>query len=80
MISISTLRQKHGPKLKSSGAVFAYRRGMSRTPAIAGWKSIIQNYFVRLGQKEDAARRKAKRAKKTVSLGDNNAPQSTKSD
>ncbi len=63
MISISTLRQKYGPKLKSSGAVFSYRRGMSRTPCIAGWFSVIQNYFIKLGQEEDAERVKAKLAK-----------------
>ena len=63
MISISTLQQKHGPKLKACGAVFSYRRGMARTPAVAGWKSIIQNYFIKLGQKEDKVRQKVKLAK-----------------
>lgn len=64
MLSLSTLQQKHGPKLKACGAVFAYRRGMSRTPAIAGWLSIIQNYFIKLGQIEDAERVKQKALKK----------------
>ena len=63
-ISISTLRQKHGPGLKAVGAVFAYRRGKARTPSISGWKSIIQNYFIKLGQLEDAERVKAKALKK----------------
>jgi len=80
MISMSTLTQKHGPKLKACGAVFYYRRGMSRTPAIAGWFSVIQNYFIKLGQQEDAARVKAKQAKKTVSLADNNETQRTQRD
>ena len=60
MISISTLRQKYGPGLKACGAVFSYRRGMARTPAISGWKSVIQNYFILLGQQEDAERIKKK--------------------
>ena len=78
-ISIQTLERKHGPGLKACGAVFAYNRGHARTPAIAGWRSVIQNYFIRLGQQEDAARRKAKQAKKTVSIPDNNETQSTQS-
>lgn len=66
MISIHTLKQKHGPNLKACGAVFAYRRGKARTPSIAGWKSVIQNYFILLGQKEDAARIKKKLLKSSI--------------
>ena len=64
MLSKATLEQKHGPKLKACGAVFSYRRGKARTPSISGWKSIIQNYFIKLGQLEDAERVKAKALKK----------------
>ena len=70
MISIHTLMIKHGPKLKASGAVFAYRRGMSRTPAISGWKSVIQNYFIKLGQLEDAERVKKKLIKRANKQAD----------
>ena len=64
MISISTLRQKHGPGLKAAGAVYFYKRGKSATPSISGWLSVIQNYFIKLGQIEDAERVKAKALKK----------------
>ena len=64
IISLSTLRQKHGPKLKACGAVYPYHRGKARTRVIAGWFSVIQNYFIRLGQLEDAERVKAKTLKK----------------
>ena len=70
-ISYQTLVKKHGPGLKASGAVFKWKTGKSRMNVIAGWTSVIQNYFIKLGQQEDAARRKAKQAKNTVSLGDN---------
>ncbi len=63
-ISCQTLTKKHGPGLKASGAVFKWKRTKARTPCIAGWTSVIQNYFIKLGQKEDAERRKAKLAKK----------------
>ena len=63
MMSISTLQQKYGPKLKSCGALFKYHRGSARTRVIAGWKSVIQNYFIKLGQEEDKARQKVKLAK-----------------
>lgn len=62
-ISLSTLMQKHGPGLKACGAVFKYQLGRRRTNTIAGWLSVIQNYFIRLGQEEDAERQKAKLAK-----------------
>ena len=64
IISLSTLQQKHGPKLKACGAVFTHHRGHARTRVIAGWKSVIQNYFIKLGQLEDAERVKAKALKK----------------
>lgn len=80
MISRGTLEQKHGPELKACGAVFKYQRGHARTRVIAGWLRIIQNYFIKLGQQEDAARVKAKQAKKTVSLSDNNETQRTQRD
>ena len=64
LISQALLQQKHGPKLKSCGAVFKYHRGHARTRVIAGWKSVIQNYFIKLGQLEDAERVKKKAAKK----------------
>ena len=64
IISLSTLRQKHGPKLKACGAVYSYHRGKARTKVIAGWFSVIQNYFIKLGQIEDAERVKAKALKK----------------
>ncbi len=65
-ISLSTLKQKHGPKLKACGAVFKYSITKARTPVIAGWKSVIQNYFILLGQKEDAERIKKKALKKAL--------------
>lgn len=65
LISIQTLERKYGPGLKASGVIFEYCRGQSRIRVIAGWKSVIQNYFIKLGQKEDAERRKAKLVKKT---------------
>lgn len=64
-ISLSTLMQKHGPGLKACGAVFKYQLGHSRTNTIAGWLSVIQNYFIKLGQKEEAERTKAKLAKQS---------------
>ena len=50
VISLSTLRQKHGPGLKAAGAVFQWHRGRAGRPVIAGWKNIIMNYFIRLQQ------------------------------
>ena len=64
IISIHTLMKKHSAKLKASGAVFRYQSGHQRTNVIAGWKSVIQNYFIKLGQIEDAERVKAKALKK----------------
>ena len=64
LISYETLYKKHGPGLKAAGAVFRWYRGMSRIRVIAGWKSVIQNYFIKLGQIEDAERVKAKALKK----------------
>lgn len=63
VISQATLEQKHGPGLKATGAVFRYLRGPKKTNTIAGWASIIQNYFIKLGQEEDAERQKVKLAK-----------------
>ena len=63
LISLPTLTQKHGPKLKACGAVFRYQVKHSRTNVIAGWRNVIQNYFIKLGQEEDAERVKAKLAK-----------------
>ncbi len=66
IISQATLEQKHGPKLKACGAVFKYHRGHARTRVIAGWRSVIQNYFILLGQQEDAERIKKKLLKQAV--------------
>ena len=81
LLSLSSLMQKYGPGLKASGAIkpWVIGRGRARYHVVAGWKNTIENYFIRLGQKEDAARRKAKRAKKTVSIPDKNETQSTQS-
>lgn len=73
MISMSTLMQKHGSGLKACGAVFAYRRGKARTHSISGWKSVIQNYFIKLGQIEDAERVKKKAIKKAQKADLNHA-------
>ena len=62
-ISMSTLQQKHGPKLKACGAVFRYQTGRSRTNVIAGWSNVIQNYFIKLAQQDDVERRERKKAK-----------------
>jgi len=61
-ISFKTLVNKHGPGLKASGAVFRWTtgRGYAKRARIAGWKSVIQNYFILLGQQEDAERIKKK--------------------
>jgi len=64
LISYQTLVIKHGPGLKACGALFKWKRTKARTNCIAGWRSLIQNYFIRLGQLEDAERVKAKAAKK----------------
>ena len=66
LISYQTLVKKHGPGLKASGAVLKWCRGKARTPCIAGWKSVIQNYFILLGQKEDAERIKTKLLKQAI--------------
>lgn len=63
LISFDTLYKKHGPGLKRSGAVFRWCRGKSRVHVVAGWRNVIQNYFIKLGQEEDAERQKAKLAK-----------------
>ncbi len=63
LISLNTLVKNHGPGLKASGTVFKWKRGHARSPCIAGWFLVIQNYFIKLGQKEDAERVKAKLAK-----------------
>ena len=66
LISYQTLTNKHGPGLKAAGAVFRWTtgRGYAKRARIAGWKSVIQNYFIKLGQIEDAERVKAKALKK----------------
>ena len=66
LISFQTLTQKHASGLKASGAVFRWTtgRGYAKRARIAGWKSVIQNYFIKLGQIEDAERVKAKAIKK----------------
>lgn len=70
-MSMQTLRNKHGPGLKACGALFSYNRGHARTPAIAGWQSVIQNYFIKLGAEEDAKRVAAKANKRNNAV--NNA-------
>jgi hypothetical protein len=62
--SIHTLMIKHGPGLKACGAVFSFKRGHQRTHCIAGWRIPIQNYFIKLGQQEEAARLKFKAEKR----------------
>lgn len=56
--SLSTLMQKHGPGLKEVWAVFQWHRGRVGRPVIAGWRSIIQNYFIRLQQETYEAKKK----------------------
>ncbi len=63
VISLSSLQQKYGPGLKAAGAVMRWKRGPKKTMTIAGWRNVIQNYFIKLGQEEDAERVKAKLAK-----------------
>ena len=58
IISLSTLQQTHGPKLKACGAVFRYRVGHQRTYVVAGWRNVIQNYFIKLGQETEAKKAK----------------------
>lgn len=66
LISYQTLIKKHGPGLKAAGAVFKWKRTRARTNVIAGWRSVIQNYFILLGQQEDAERIKKKLLKQAV--------------
>ncbi len=67
-ISFKTLVNKHGPGLKAAGAVFRWTtgRGYAKRARIAGWRSVIQNYFILLGQQEDAERIKKKLLKQAV--------------
>ena len=60
VISLSTLMYKHGPGLKAAGAVFKWHRGRGVRPVIAGWKSVIMNYFILLGQQVEAEKEKGK--------------------
>lgn len=58
VMSLSTLMQRHGPGLKAAGAVFKWHKGRVGRPIIAGWRSVIMNYFILLGQLEDAEKEK----------------------
>ncbi|MCK5616389.1 hypothetical protein KAR91_81760 [Candidatus Pacearchaeota archaeon] len=67
VISLSTLRAKHGPGLRASGVVFLWNSGSKcKRPIIAGWRSKIISYFTKLGQLEDAERVKRKADKKRL--------------
>ena len=68
LISFQTLTQKHRPGLMASGAIFRWTtgRGYAKRARVAGWKSVIQNYFILLGQKEDAERIKKKLLKQAI--------------
>lgn len=66
VISLSTLRQKHGPGLKRTGAVFKWNKGRANRPIIAGWRSVIMNYFILLGQQVEAEKEKGKTHKGKV--------------
>lgn len=64
IISHSTLTQKYGKDLKACGAVFGYLTGRSRRFTIAGWASVIMNYFILLGQQKEAEKAKLPKRKR----------------
>lgn len=64
VISLSTLMQKYGKDLQACGALFKYRVGRRRLTYVAGWSSVIMNYFILLGQQKEAEKAKLPKKKR----------------
>ena len=53
VIQLDTLQKRYGPDMKEKGVIFIWTLGMGkkRRKNIVGWRSVIQNYFIRKHQR-----------------------------
>jgi len=53
VIRLDTLQKRYGPDMKKKGVIFYWTmgRGKQRKQRMVGWKSVIQNYFIRKHQR-----------------------------